>query len=62
MAKPLTEEDVQRVAALVVSLQEALEDAGHVDLWTQLVEIQDWMASAVTKTRKFRRRFGASGQ
>jgi len=50
MEKPLTEEDVQRVAALVVSLQEALEDAGHVDLWTQLVEIQDWMASAVTKS------------
>jgi len=50
MAKTLTEKDVQRVAALVVSLQEALEDAEQVELLTQLVEIQDWMASAVTKT------------
>jgi len=51
MAKPLTEEDVQRVAALVVSLQEALEDSEQVDLWTQLVEMQDSMASAVATTR-----------
>jgi len=49
MAKPLTEEDVQSVATLVVSLQEILENAEEVELWTQLLELHDWMASAMTK-------------
>eukprot|EP00419_Tripos_fusus_P016505 CAMPEP_0172751160 /NCGR_PEP_ID=MMETSP1074-20121228/151022_1 /TAXON_ID=2916 /ORGANISM="Ceratium fusus, Strain PA161109" /LENGTH=258 /DNA_ID=CAMNT_0013583421 /DNA_START=63 /DNA_END=836 /DNA_ORIENTATION=+ len=48
MAPRMTEENVQDVVALVVTLKEALEDADEVELWTQLTELQDQMTSVLS--------------